>query len=435
MPNRDNFYSEEVQSIIGKAPSMVVRWGVTVVFIIFSLILLGCYFIKYPDVIVSTAEIITYNPPVDLITRSDGLIDKLSVKDGDIVRCGDLIAVLSNTAEYDDILYISNCLKESVSMSHRDLIQQEWLKGDYELGDLQSSFSSFQKICIDYNHYLNTGYISIKKGLIRQQILKNSEYYAKLKEQYSQIKSDLDLQKKSFRRDSLLYSEDVISSSDFDIASQKLLQKQNENSSFKATLSSTELQIIQLKQQIEELSMQEDNEIAEYERAVYQNLHQFLSDLEKWKLQYTIVAPTSGKITFVSYWNINQHVNAGDKLASIIPVGDVQIIGRVQIPSSGFGKVKVGQNVNIKLNGYPYMEFGVLNGTIATLSAVPEQLQTASGKVIVYMADINFKHGLTTSYGKELPMIQRMDGTAEVITDNMRLISRFINPIISLFKN
>ena len=51
------------------------------------------------------------------------------------------------------------------------------------------------------------------------------------------------------------------------------------------------------------------------------------------------------------------------------------------------------------------------------------------------MAEVSFEEGLKTSYNKDLPMIQQMDGTAEVITEDMRLISRFINPIISLFKN
>ena len=34
MPNRDNFHSDEAQAIMGRAPSWVVRWGVTVVFVI-----------------------------------------------------------------------------------------------------------------------------------------------------------------------------------------------------------------------------------------------------------------------------------------------------------------------------------------------------------------------------------------------------------------
>ncbi len=63
MPQRDHFYSEEAQAILGKAPSWVVRWGITVVFAIFAGILLGCYFIRYPDIFAAPAVITTLNPP------------------------------------------------------------------------------------------------------------------------------------------------------------------------------------------------------------------------------------------------------------------------------------------------------------------------------------------------------------------------------------
>lgn len=245
----------------------------------------------------------------------------------------------------------------------------------------------------------------------------------------------MELQIKLFQRDSILYAENVISSADFESSSQNLIQKQNIQSGFNATLSSTELQIIQLEQQLVELNIQQENETSEFERLLTQSYQQLLAEIAKWRQTYTLAAPTSGHITFVSYWNENQHIKIGAKLASIIPQSDAQVIGRVQIPSAGFGKVKVGQKANIKLNGYPYMEFGVLKGEIQSLSAVPEQVQTANGNTIVYMAEISFPEGLKTSYGKELPMIQQMDGTAEVITEDMHLISRFFNPIVSLFKN
>ena len=46
MPQRTNLYSDEAQAILGRAPSWVVRWGITVVVLIFAGIVLGGYFIK-----------------------------------------------------------------------------------------------------------------------------------------------------------------------------------------------------------------------------------------------------------------------------------------------------------------------------------------------------------------------------------------------------
>ena len=42
---------------------------------------------------------------------------------------------------------------------------------------------------------------------------------------------------------------------------------------------------------------------------------------------------------------------------------------------------------------------------------------------------------MVTTYGRELRLIQKMDGTAEIITKDRRLIMRFLDPIAALFKN
>lgn len=435
MPHSGQQFSEEAQAILGKAPSWVVRWGVTVVFVIFAGILLGSYFIKYPDTVQAPVVITTVNPPADLYARYDGLIDTLFATDGARVDNGSVVAVLRSAADWRDVERIARQLTEAMSQPYAELIGASWLDDGYRLGELQSSFADFQSKCRDYRHYLDADNIGHKKQLIAQQIAKNREYYAKLERQRSLLVKDLEYGRRMLERDSLLLAEAVISTADYETTAQNYLSKQNSKAGFEATLTSTELQIIQSEQQLVELSIQQQNETAEYERALEQSRQQLAAQIAQWYQQYVLVAPAAGHVTLVSYWSENQHVKVGDKLASIVPDGTTEVIGRLQVPTAGFGKVKVGQTVNVKLNGYPYMEFGVLRGTIRSLSAVPEQVQTQAGMAAVYIAEVVFPDGMTTSYRRELPMIQQMDGTAEIITEDMRLISRFIQPIVSLFKN
>ena len=74
-------------------------------------------------------------------------------------------------------------------------------------------------------------------------------------------------------------------------------------------------------------------------------------------------------------------------------------------------------------------------GTIRSISSVPASVQTATGTTIAYTVEVVFPEGMRTTYEKELPMIQQMDGTGEIITEDMRLIEQFIQPVVSLFKN
>lgn len=103
------------------------------------------------------------------------------------------------------------------------------------------------------------------------------------------------------------------------------------------------------------------------------------------------------------------------------------VIGKMFIPSTGFAKVAVGQRVNVKLNGFPYMEYGMLKGVLHSLSPVPE----AGG----YAAEVIFPDGLVSSYRTSLRFIPQMDGVGEIITRDMRLIERFIQPIRAALNN
>ena len=431
MPQRDSFYSDEAQEIIGSVPSWVVRWGITVVFVIFAGIVAGCYFIKYPQIVTAPITITTVNPPADLAARYDGLLDTVCVSNGDIVRQGQLLALFATPARYDDISAIERSLRGSCAEPLSALVRSEWLDETYTLGDLQSTWAEFLRQCLDYRHYLDIDYIGRKKQLLAAQIDKNAEYYDRLQTQKRLLLKDLDYGRRTLERDSLLLSEAVISSADYEATAQGFLSKQNSKAGFDATLTSTELTILQTRQQIVELSVQEENEKAEYEHALDQLRQQLLAGIAQWKEQYAVIAPAGGRVSLQSYWSRGQHVSVGSILASIVPEGKTEVLGRMQVPSSGFGRVKQGQRVNVKLNGFPYMEFGVLKGTIRSISAVP--VQTAAG--VAYTVEVVFPGELTTTYKKELPLIQQMDGTGEIITEDTRLIEQFIRPVVSLFKN
>ena len=63
-----------------------------------------------------------------------------------------------------------------------------------------------------------------------------------------------------------------------------------------------------------------------------------------------------------------------------------------------FGKVSAGQEVKIKLCGFPYLEFWILRGTVAAIAPVPENTQEG----LVYTVDVVLPGGLLSTYHKEI---------------------------------
>ncbi|MDL2326809.1 HlyD family secretion protein, partial [Bacteroidales bacterium OttesenSCG-928-A14] len=146
---------------------------------------------------------------------------------------------------------------------------------------------------------------------------------------------------------------------------------------------------------------------------------------------YLLVSPCSGIATFTKYWKKNQNVNGGEVLVTIVPKEETQIVGKILLPPQGAGKVKEGQTVNVKFESYPHTEYGMVRVQIRNISLVPIQVNEESK---AFLLEVTFPEKLLTNYGKELAFSQEMTGTAEIITEDLRLLDKFINPIKAVLK-
>ena len=439
MPERgDNYYSEPVQEIMGSIPSWITRWGVTVIAGIFALIIIGCCIIRYPQTLTSSITLTSENPPSDLAARYDGLLDTVCVVNGQKVSGGDLVALLSTPADYGDIMAVRDLL-DSLSSRERDAlpdaVSSPSLYENYRLGDLQSSWSELVRSCSAYLNWSEIDQSGHQKRLVEEQIGKNREYYDDLLAQKAVLEQDMRYELAGLERDSLLMARGAVSRAEYEATLKNWTSKKGSLASFEATLTSTQLSILQLRQQLTELEIQRQNEETEHLRGIMQQASQLKAQVAQWLEQYAVISPADGTVSLQKVWSRGQHVMVGDVIASVVPDNGDRVIGRLQVPSSGFGKVEEGQTVNVRLNGFPYMEFGVLKGVVESIPAVPQTVTTAEGNSIVYTVEVSFPDSLVTTYGKELPMVQQMDGTAEIITRDRRLIGQFIDPVLSLFKN
>lgn len=434
MPQENNFHSEEAQEILGKIPSWIIRWGITLIFLIFLSIIIGCCFIKYPERVNGTVTMTTKNSPIDVVSKSSGDLEQILVSNGDSINSNVILGIMHSNANYKDILYVERNIMQITNTALNLAVFNDWIYKLYNLGDLQSEWTSFSSACLKYRDYIERAVIAQKKGLLEQQIDKQTEHYSQMKNQADILKEDLKLEEKGYRRDSSLFIHRAMSETEYEESARKLLQTRNNVVSFEAQMTSTELSILQNRQQIIELSIQQDDEVLAMEQDINSSKEKLLALIKNWKISNLLVSPIDGTVSFVRKWDEGQFINAGETFLAVIPNKDCKVIGIVKIPQENFGKVKSGQKVSVRLNGYPYMEYGLLTGIVGYLSSVPEEAvdQQSSPQ---YTAEIVFPNGMKTSYGKELRLIQKMNGTAEIITEERSLMMRLIDPIVTLLKS
>jgi multidrug resistance efflux pump len=367
----------------------------------------------------------TENPPIVLLSKSTGKIDRLFVVNEELIDAGKIIALINSPTNFDQYLLMKERLNESFKIADWDTqVLTFELSEQLTLGEMQTSYASYLKNRDNLKQYLTQKFIPRKIALLRKQIVKQNEYYStQLRQKELQIK-DLKLSGKAFFRDSTLFQKLAISESEYEQARQFFLLKKSTFVGFEASLKNTESSILQMEENIVELQMQCEKDLAQYRLTLDEAKLNLENLIHQWEERYLVTSPVKGKITFTSVWSENQEVKTGDLIGTVIPQGALTIIVKAIVPTVGFGKVEVGQQVNIKLSGFPYMEFGMLKGHIRSISLVPEEKG--------YMADIELTGGMTSSYRENLKFIHQMDGTAEIVTKDLRLIYRFINPLRAL---
>lgn len=99
--------SEEVQEVMNHISPWVVRWGITVLFIILLALLAGCWIFKYPDVLQAEVTLTTEEPPAFILARSMGKIDTLYVHNGDMVKAGEHLGAIQNASVTEDVLWLT----------------------------------------------------------------------------------------------------------------------------------------------------------------------------------------------------------------------------------------------------------------------------------------------------------------------------------------
>lgn len=422
--NNIEIHSEEVQEIIGAAPAWIIRAGIGVVFIVVLIILISSWFFKYPDIISAQIILTTQNPPAQLRAMSTGRITHIFKSENDYVESKQIIAIVENTTNYRDVLYLKDILDtlQNINNVNTSMILQ--------LGDIQHQYASFIRLVKDLQNFEQLDFYTKKINSINNQINNYRNYHNQVEAQSKLKEKELNLAKKQFERNRHLFKQGVISNSDYEIAEKQYLQ---EEIAFKNTLSSLsqiKIEISQLEQQSMELHLQEIQDSQTKTIAIREAIENIKSQIDKWQQNYLITSPIKGHVTFTQVWGKHQNVHEGSVVATVIPNKSTSIIGKVQIPSTGAGKVKTKDPVNIKLDNFPHMEFGMLKGQVKNISLVP----TVSDEGVYYMAEITIPEGMISNYHRNLVFTQEMKGTAEIITDDIRLLERFFNPIKALIK-
>ena len=417
-------YSEEVRDVLSDPPKAILRWGNTILFGFIMILLLISWFIKYPDIITTQIVITTNIPPEKLVAKVPGKIEAILVKDKATILKNTPLAVIENSANYKDVFLLKSII-DTIDIDKSKFPFEKF--NSTQLGEIESVFAQFQKESIADELNAKLQPYKVEGSAQNYEAIQLKERLSLLESQKSINQNELVLLKSDLDRYEKLYAKGIIASQEMEKQRLTYLQSQKNYKSFLSTISQLKSSLNELNRNSKTTQINESTATINLERNVVQAFLGVKKAIKDWELNYVLRSSINGKVSFLQLWAENQTVNTGDNVFAIIPKNENGYIGKLRAPAQNSGKIKTGQTVNIRLANYPDREFGMIKGSINAISLTPDK----EGNFLI---NVSLPQGLETSYKKQINFQQEMSGTADIITEDLRLIERLLYHFRDIFK-
>lgn len=413
-------HSEELDDVITAQPHWFVRLGTSLFLLLLGALLLLSWLVKYPTVVRCRLTMNAVNAPKPVLARATSRLTAVLVHDQAPVRKGQMLALLENPADNAQVLRLGAYLDSLARTGAVAIRTQRPLRPTYfpaKLGELQAKYQVFAQAHAQLYNLQAGGFFAKKERLLRAELATLRLGQQNLAQQNGLYERDWQLAHQEMLAQQKLAGKGVIAASDFRREQSRELAKQFPVKQGEAIRLDNLTRQRAKEQELLDLAKTEQEQADTY----VQSLNTLRSAVDEWKARYVLVAPETGRINFTGVLEASQLVRA-DQEVFFISRPSVSYYGEMQVPQQNLGKVKVGQAVLIKLDGYPFNEFGLVEGRVAYLSEIPS---ARNG----FFAKVSLPHGLLTTYGKKIVFRNRISAQADILTEDTRLLERILYQI------
>lgn len=476
----ENEFLPDVLEITEKPTSKV---GSAIIYIIFFMIIIALiwsYVSKVDVVITSRGQILPEGNLRVVQSFKSGTLMELNVSDGDYVNAGDILVKLDTDIEdvdksyyegsIDALNYEKNVLNNLIKGNRSILVTDENNKFNYIINyyisveeDYDVKLSLYDNEIVQNQENLLIQESNLNKvNNYKQKSSNESETLealltiSELESELEAVVTKIDYAKSLLDKNKVLYDNGVISENEYlaskesyeSLLSEKSVIEKNINkerleinSNLKqATItendSENDLSIqrnnIELtKLEIKNIQISKENLLAEkqknynirlldIEKQINDNSSALTKSNETLRLS-DINAPISGIIHGLNKNTIGEVIQTGETILTIVPANE-ELIAQLFIMNKDRADIEVGQDVILKVDAYPFQEFGTLDGSIKNISSNS-----------FFMENIGHVYKVECKIDKdsfENEISSGMEVTGEIVVGQRRVIRYFFDPVI-----
>ena len=355
---------------------------------------------------------------IDVKVPLGGVIKEILVEEGELVSKEQIILKLDTTAVKANLKALNNIKSQ---------INADILLSKIQLGDPEeiNKLSDNQKIKLSSlnNEYLSR--INASKNSVDQIKFQKESLLETIKSQEEVLK---------IREDILIDLESLIdigglSKIQFLKEKQELIQLRGRIASAKAELNKTNSALSESENRLQNTIAATQLDFTTKIEENFKQLEQIEKQISEAKLTLSyqnIKSPVEGIVFDLKAETPGYVVNSNLPILKVVPLGD--LVGRLFISNSDIAFIKESQRVKIRVDAYPYNEFGELEGEILSIgSDVLEPDENFN--FYRFPVTVKLDQPFLLSKGRELPLVTGMSLTANVVLRKRPLIYIFTEKI------
>ena len=474
---KDQNWSPSVQTLL-EQPSASFPGRIIIGGMVFCLALgTWSYVGQIEEVGVAQGKLVPQGQTYKIEPVSAGQVTQLAVEEGDTVQAGQTIAELDTELAQQEV----ERLQQLLSNYQQELIQKQILLERVSLeAQTQSAISSAETRAQESTIAQLTARISTTRQLLaqlrseeqlyqrRQTLVQPVSQLAQTRMQ--QLEAESKAHQKRLERLEPLVAEGAISQEFLFQAQQSYLQTQQQlTQSRLQKITGTDEQLFQVDQslrdrqtritqsqgelaaalkeserlqaELAQKQAQEQRTTLEAQQRIQQlelEITQLRGRIKDAENQLTsaqarlkqrfLYAPVDGVVLSLNVQNTGKFVQSGQTIAEIAPQ-DAPLVLSATIPGRDAGFIEVGMPVKMKLDAYPYQDYGIIAGEVTSISADAEIDPTVGA---VYRVEISLEKDYVIEEQQQVEFKAGQTASADIVIRRRRIADILLEPIRKL---
>ena len=357
------------------------------------------------------------------------MISKICVEDGDNVKEGDLLVEMQSAANFEDVEELEEFTNDLNNADQSELL--EFISSDFkqlEIGTLQPLHAEVQMNFENFQFYEQNKAAAKEIIQYKNQMTGINSGIKIQNRKLTDAKKSEKLERNKYNRIKTLVASNDKSPQELENQEKIWISSQTRVKEIEDEINQRMLRISGLQKNITDIQ----SSSSETNNQNYINLRSSINNLvgaiDRWNEENLLIAAMPGKISMVQNWSEKQYIEQGKEIMVILPENKKDnYFTQLFIPVQGSGRIQKGQRVLLKLDNFPYREFGQLEGEVIDLPGLSRE----EGLPV----KIKLINGLITQSEKELKLEQELLGNGEIITENRSVFVRiFENVVKPLFQ-